>query len=627
MPDLLNTTLTGMLAFQRALELTGHNIANANTPGYSRQVAEFSSRVGDGSGQTYVGGGTQISVIKRVYDSLIGEQLQNSTSGQARFEVLDSLAGRIDTLLADADTGLSTGLQSFFNGLQDLGNDPSSIPIRQALIGEADGLANRFNSLDQRLGEVESEVNDRLQLAVGDINRLANAIAEVNDDIALAGQGSRPNDLLDQRDRLVTELSGLITVNTAMQEDGAMNVFIGSGQSLVVGTQARQLGVSQSEFDPTRMSVVYEGAAGATPLDNSLSGGRLGGLLEFRQSMLEPARQSLGQTAIAFAARFNEQHVSGMDLRGNLGGDFFAIDPPGVLYSTDNSGSATVNTSVTDLGALTGADYIMQYDGASYGLVRADSGQPVTMTGTGTAADPFVAEGVSLVVAGAAAAGDRMMIRSGHGIAGSLRNQVTDPQAVAMAAPTRALSAPSNIGSANISPAAVVDPADPALLASAVIEFVDPTTYTINGAGSFAYSDGTPITINGSSVTITGQPATGDQFTIEANYGASGDNSNGQLLTDIQSRGVLDGGSISINENYGRLVTSVGATTAQVQANLDAQNVVLANAEQAMLSNSGVNLDEEAANLIRYQQAYQAAAQVVSVVQTLFDSLLNATQR
>ena len=627
MPDILNTSLTGMLAFQRALELTGHNIANANTPGYSRQVAEFSSRIGGGSGQNYIGGGTQITVIKRVYDALLGEQLQNATSGQARFEVLDTLASRVDTLLADADTGLSTGLQSFFNSVQDLGNDPSSIPIRQALIGEADGLANRFNALDQRLDEVESEVNDRLQLAVGQINQIAGAIAEINDDIALAGQGARPNDLLDQRDRLVTELSGLITVNTALQEDGAMNVFIGSGQSLVVGAQARRLGVSPSEFDPTRMSVFYEGAAGATALDTSLSGGRLGGLLEFRKSVLEPARQSLGQTAIAFTAQFNEQHASGMDLRGNLGGDFFAIDPPTVLYSSGNTGAATVSTSVTDLGALTGADYILEYDGASYGLVRADSGQPVTMTGSGTAADPFVADGISLVVAGAASAGDRMMIRSGHGIAGSLRNQVSDPQAVAMAAPTRSAAAASNIGSASISAAAVIDPGDPALLSSAVIEFVDPTTYTINGAGSFAYSDGSPIIINGSSVTISGQPSAGDQFTIQANYGASGDNSNGLLLTDIQSRGLLEGGTISINENYGRLVSGVGSTTAQIQANLDAQNVVLANAEQSMLSNSGVNLDEEAANLIRYQQAYQAAAQVVSVVQTLFDSLLNATQR
>jgi flagellar hook-associated protein 1 FlgK len=196
-----------------------------------------------------------------------------------------------------------------------------------------------------------------------------------------------------------------------------------------------------------------------------------------------------------------------------------------------------------------------------------------------------------------------------------------------MAAPTRSGLAQGNIGNASIGPASVVDRDDPGLLASSLIEFTSPTTYSINGAGSFAYTDGEPILINGSSVAISGAPAVGDQFTIEANYGASGDNSNGRLMTDVQSRGLLDGGSISINDNYGRLVSSVGATTHQIKGSLDAQGVVLSNAESAISSTSGVNLDEEAANLIKYQQSYQAIAQVVAVVSTMFDSLLAATRR
>ena len=241
--------------------------------------------------------------------------------------------------------------------------------------------------------------------------------------------------------------------------------------------------------------------------------------------------------------------------------------------------------------------------------------------------DPFVADGISIVVGGAPAAGDDIMIRTGAGAAASLQTLVNDPQAIAMAALTRSSFSASNIGNASVSAAAVVDPDDPALLNTSNILFTSATTYSINGAGSFAYTDGSPIVISGSSVTISGQPSVGDSFTIQANFGASGDNSNGLLLADIQSVGLLDGGTISINENYGRLVANVGATTSQVQANLDAQSVLLANAEDAMLAKSGVNLDEEAANLIRYQQAYQAAAQVVSVVSSLFDSLLNATRR
>ncbi len=628
MPDLLNTSLTGMRAFQRALEVTSHNIANANTPGYSRQVAEFTTREGQGSGNGFVGSGTQISTVKRIYDAMLGDQLRIATTGLTRFQTIAGLAGRMDSLLADPNTGLNDGLQSFFNSVQDLANDPSSIPTRQALLGEADGLVARFRSLDARLGEIEGEVNDRVRTAVTDINRLAEGIADVNDKIALAqGLGQPPNDLLDERDRLVLQLSEQVTVSTAIQDDGAMNVFIGSGQSLVVGSQVERLSVQASEFDPTRTIVAYDGAAGSTPLDTSLTGGTLGGLLEFRANLLDPARQSLGQTAIAFAESFNEQHMSGMDLNGNLGSDFFAIGDPISLYSSRNTGSGTAVATVSDTAALTGADYVLEFDGANYTLTRADTNQAVTLTGTGTPADPFVADGIALEVGGAPAAGDRIMIRTGAGIASSIDTMIDDPQAVAMAAPTRSAFDLANTGQGNISAARVVDRTDPNLLTPAVIEFTGPGTYSINGAGAFPYTDGDPIVINGTEVTITGAPATGDRFTIDPNFGAAGDNSNGLVLAEIQSVGLLEGGTISINENYGRLVSDVGSTTRQAQASVDAQSVLVNNAEDEVLATSAVNLDEEAAKLVRYQQAYQAVAQVVSVASTLFDTLIAATRR
>ncbi len=628
MPDILNTSLTGMLAFQRALQVTSHNISNANTPGYSRQVAEFSARTGSGAGNTYVGGGTQISTIKRMYDELQGQQLQTATTAYARFDTLNTLSSRMDTLLADADTGLNSGLQSYFNALQDVANDPSSLPARQALIGEAEGLAGRFQTLDRQLGELDDEVNGRIQIAVKEINGIAQSIADVNDKIALANNASiPPNDLLDERDRLVTRLSEFVSVDTAIQDDGTMNVFIGSGQSLVLGARASTLGVTGSEFDLTRAGVVYQGPAGNSPLDTSAAGGALGGLLDFRSSILDPARQSLGQTATALASSLNEQHAAGMDLRGNLGADLFNVSPPAVLPSSRNTGTPAASVSVTDLGQLTGADYILEYDGAAYSLSRSDTGQSVPLSGTGTAGDPFVADGISIVVGGAPAAGDRSLIRSAHNAPGSIRNAISDPQSIAMAAPTRSSISQANIGDATISAATVVDRADPGLLNTTVIEFTGPATYSINGAGAFAYTDGDPIVINGSAVTISGRPAVGDQFTIEANYGASGDNSNGLLMAGMQSVGILDGGTISINENYSQLVSNVGATTHQLQANVDAQSVVKSNAEAAVSATSAVNLDEEAANLIKYQQAYQAVAQVISVVSTMFDTLLAATRR
>lgn len=629
MPNLLSTSLSGMLAFQRAIEMTGHNIANANTPGYSRQIAEFTTRIGQTFGNGYIGSGTQITTIKRAFDEFLGEQLRASTTGQARFDMLNTLAGRIDNLLADPSTGLNTGLQNFFNSVQDLANDPASIPARRAVLGEAKGIVQRFTALDGQLADIQDEVNGRIADSVASINQLAGAIADLNDDIVLAkgGTGQPPNDLLDRRDLLVRQLSEQVAVTTTMQDDGSLNIFIASGQTLVMGPESRQLGVQGSEFDATRPEVVYQGASGSARLGAGLSGGVLGGLLDFRAQILDPARQTLGETALALTLRFNEQHAAGMTLNGTMGTDFFGIDPPTVLYSGSNTGSGTATVAVGDVTALQDGDYLLEYDGAAYTLQNRKTGQAVPMTGTGTAVDPFTAAGLYITVAGAPAAGDRILIRSAGDAAGSIETAVTDPQAIAMASPLRTQSSSANLGSATVGEATVTDQNDPNLLSTSLIEFTSATTYSINGAGSFAYVSGDPIAVNGATFSISGAPAAGDRFTLEANLGASGDNRNGLLLGQVQSEGILDGGTVSISDNYGQLVAAVGGATQQIKSNLDAQNVILANAKDAQLSRSGVNLDEEAANLIRYQQAYQAAAHVVGVAKTLFESLLNATRR
>lgn len=618
-----------MIAFQRALEMTGHNISNANTPGYSRQVAEFASRPGQGQGNGYIGAGTQVTTIRRVYDQMLGAQLQSSTTTHARFGAMNSLATRLDSLLADPDTGLNSQLNSFFNSVQDIANDPASLPVRQALLGEADGLALRFNELDRQLESLDGEVTQRVSQAVADVNRLADAIARLNNDIVVgqASVGQPPNDLLDQRDLLLRDLASLVSIDTVRQDDGAINVFVASGQNLVTGINANELAIAPTEFDPTRQQVVFRGPGVSVPVTTSMTGGALGGLLEFRGTMLDPARQMLGETAQALAQRFNEQHASGIDLRGQPGGDFFDVAAPVVQYAAGNSGNATAVAALVDPGALAGSDYILEYDGASWSMVRADSGQAVALAGSGTPADPFIGGGLGITLSGTAAAGDRVLIRPSAGAAGSLRRVLDDPQALAMAAPTRVVADTANLGDATLSQSTVVDPGNPSLLATAVIEFTSATTYSVNGAGSFAWTSGEPIAVNGSEFTIRGAPSTGDRYTLEANSGASGDNRNGLLLANVQAVGILDGGTVSVNENYGQLVARVGGATRQVQVNLDAQGVILANAEDAQLSRSGVNLDEEAANMLRYQQAYQAAAQVIGIANTLFDTLLAATRR
>lgn len=629
MGDLLTTSVSGMLSYQRALNVTAHNIANVNTPGYSRQVAEFTTRPGQATGAGFIGSGVQITTIKRIYDELLGQQLQTSITSQARFATMGSFASRIDGLLASPETGLSPSMQSFFNSLQDLVNDPASLPARQALLGEAEGFVQRLQAIDGRFREIDAEVNGRLQQAVADINRLATSIANINNEVVLAQgrTGQPPNDLLDQRDGMIRELSGLIGISTTPQDDGAINVFIGTGQSLVIGTLANTLAVTNNEFDPSRFDVVYRTSGGDSPLDTRLTGGAIGGLLEFRADILDSARQALGETALALATTFNAQHAAGMDLRGALGGDFFSLGPTSVLPSSNNAGTGAITVSIADIGALAGTEYVMEFDGAVYSLRDLKSGQLVAMAGTGTVVDPFLADGLSIVTSGAPVAGDQFMLRPSRDVAAGLSVAVTDVQSIAMAVPTRTLSGSSNIGDAAISAPQIVDRDDAALLATSVILFTAPNTYSINGAGAFAYTSGDPIVINGSQFTITGMPQTGDQFTLESNAGGFGDNGNGLLLGQIQTQGLLRGGTASINDNYGRLIANVGTRTSQIHSNLGAQNVILANIEDEVSSRSGVNLDEEAARLIQFQQAYQALAQIVSVASTLFDTLLDAVRR
>lgn len=629
MADLLNTGITGLLSFQRGLDTTANNIANANTPGYSRQVAEFKPAPGQTTPYGFVGNGVQVSTIKRVYDQYLTEQLQSSVSGQSRLGAMDSLASKVDGLLANPDTGLGSSLQKFFAAVQDVGNDPSSIAARQALIGEAESLATRAQGIGAQLDRLDDESNVRLRESVNEVNRLAGSIADLNDRIVLAQNrtGQPPNGLLDERDVLLKELASQVSISTVAQDDGAINVFVGSGQSLVLGKRAESLATVPTEFDPTRLRVVYRSAGGDAPLPDGSLGGSIGGMLEFRSQVLDPTRRMLGETVLALSLEFNAQHAQGMDLNGALGSDFFEVAAPVVLTSSNNSGSGAATVGYADPGALKNTDYLLEFDGAGYSLTRMDTGQAVPMTGAGSALDPFVADGLSIVVGGAPAAGDRLQILGTRNAASGLGVNITDPQGFAAAGPTRTSVDADNLGDATISQSAVLDAGDPDLLTSAVIEFTAADTYTINGAGAFAYVSGEPIVVNGSEFSITGEPAVGDRFTLEANTGGRGDNRNALELAELQSRGVLAGGTVSVSQSYAALVADVGNSTSQIKSNLGAQTVLLQNVESDIAAKSGVNLDEEAANLIKFQQAYEAAAQIIAVTNTLFDTLLAAVRR
>jgi flagellar hook-associated protein 1 FlgK len=634
--DLFGIGVSGLLATRRALSTVGHNIANVNTPGYSRQRTDLDTRTPQPEGKSFVGAGVEVTNIGRLFDGFISGQLRAATTNVSQTRVLHQLASQVDNLLADPKSGLAGPLQDFFAAVQRVAEDPSSSAVRQVLLGAGRGLAGRFQALDARLSELDAGVNEHLASTLAEVNALASALAEVNRDIVRAGgqtAGGSPNDLLDQRDELVRQIAERVSVRVTEQSDGSVTVAVGNGQSLVVGTRASELRMVDDVFDPTRQQVGYVLGGNVVPISQFLSGGTIGGLLDFRSEVLDAARNGLGQVAIGLAETFNAQHGLGMDLDGGLGADFFAdlaSASPAVLVSVQNTGSAQVDADITDVSALTTSDYRLDRTGATYTVTRLSDGNVTTLAAFPLA--PETIDGLTLTLtAGAVADGDSFLIRPTRAGARDFDMLVNDTRAIAAAAPIRTAASLANIGSARISEGRVdpPPPPNPNVLQPVTLTFTSPTTFDVSGTGTgnptgLTYVAGAPISFNGWSVEISGAPAAGDSFDIRSNAGGVGDNRNALALAGLQSTPVLNGGTANYAEGYGVIVTDVGTRTRQTEIEQSAQEALLDQATAARESVSGVNLDEEAADLLRFQQAYQASARVVSIADQVFQTLLRA---
>lgn len=627
MADLLSTGISGLLTSRVALDVTGHNISNVNSEGFSRQRATFDARTPLQTGPFFIGQGAQTSSIERIFSQFLVDGLRSATSGESRSSAFDEIASRLDNLLADRAIGLQPALSGFFASVQDVANNPADTAARTALLGQANALTDRFNGIAREMERVDADLNRRISDSVSQINELGRSIAALNGEIQVSAASSPSNrpaaDLLDKRDSLLKQLAGVVGLNAVVQDDSSINVFVGSGQALVLGNRSTQLAAVANPFDPTRTEVAV--ASTGVVVSAQISGGELGGLLDVRRDLLDPARAQLGRTAAGLALAFNAQHRAGMDLTGALGGDFFSVPGPTVSGLASNSAGLTLSAGIADIGAVTQFSYVLGFDGAAYSLTRSD-GASIAMSGTGTALDPFLADGLSLVVAGAPAAGDRFQIRPVLAAATGLDVSITQTSRIAAAAPMRSLTDGANTGTGIISAPRVADAADPALLTPLTIAFTAANTYQINGAGAFAYTPGSTIAVNGLEFEISEAPAIGDVFTVVPNTGGVGDNANALRLGELINRGVLDGGATSIGSGFGQLVAQVGSSTAQARIGLDAQRALRNQAEQAQQSVSGVNLDEEAANLLRFEQSFQASARVIAVADTLFQTLLGAVQ-
>ncbi|HEY6482489.1 MAG TPA: flagellar hook-associated protein FlgK [Steroidobacteraceae bacterium] len=631
MGDILSTSVSGLLAFQRALDVTSNNVANAATPGYSVENVNLQEQRAQPTASGYIGSGVNVQSVTRSYDELLAGQVRSSQSSYSSFNTFATQAAQVDNMLGDATTGLTASLQSFVNALQTVANGPASTANRQVLLSQAQSLAQQLGNYNSQLSTYGADVEAQISNNVSQINTLASGIASLNGQIAngLAATGQTPNDLMDQRDAMLDQLSQYVTVNTATQSDGSMNVYIGSGQALVLGSTSQQLTAFQNPYDASQHDIGLVSGGNTTDITPEISGGSLGGLLSARAQVIDPAVNTLGQFSVGLAAIVNQAQQSGMDLTGATGQPMFAVGPVQIAPATTNTGSATVTATRTNLNALTADDYSLRSSAGTWQLVDQTTGQAVAMTGTGASTDPFQAAGISIVVSGSPSNGDSFLIQPTAAATAGLSVLLTNPAQIAAASSIQTTAGAGNSTGATVSSSIVTDPTQ-WVPGSDTIAFSSASQYQVTNSGgtviaSGTYSSGTPIAFAGAQVTLSGTPAAGDTFVVTAAAASnSGDNSNAFAMIDALSASTLNGGTTSLTGVANNLVSQVGVMTQQSQANATAQQSVNQSAVDTRNNLSGVNLDEEAAKMVQYQQAYQACAQMIQTSNTMFNSLITA---
>ncbi len=623
MSNLLNIGASGLSAAQVALSTVGNNISNINTPGYSRQTVVQSETLSPSGGMYTIGSGVNVTAVQRAYSDFLTSAVWSSNSSMQGATTTNNLATTLNNVLS-ASGNLQTALDNFYGSFSTVANTPGLASSRQAALGTASSLATVFNTLGQQLSSQQSQVNGQISGAVNSINTTAASIASLNTQIAQAGNNP-PNDLLDQRDSLVQTLSGYLGVTTSTQTDGSISVVATNGQALVSGGTSYALSAGSNAYDLTRTDVFD---STGSDISNKLSGGSLGALLNYRSTVLDNVQNQLGSAAIALSSSVNSQQAKGLDLNGAQGGAMFSVPSPTVLNNSGNKGTASVSASISDVSQLGSSDYVMSYNGSSWQM-QTTSGQSVALTSNpdGT----YSAGGMTFSVSGTAQAGDSFEIQPTRQAASGLSVVMTDPSGIAAAAALAVTPATANTGSSSIGSVTVQDPTNTALLSSATLSFPSATSYQVtdssgNVLSSGSYAAGQTISANGWSVTPSGTPKANDSFTIAANSNGLNDTSNAVSLAGLADAGVLNGGSTSVIQSYGQLTTQIGTVGSQAQTNLTTQTSLYNQAVSSQQSVSGVNLDEEAASLVQYQQAYQASAQVISTAQTIFTSLITAIQ-
>ena len=673
MADLLNIGLSGLSASKTSLAVTGHNISNVNTPGFSRQSTVQATQVPQFSGAGYIGSGTTLTDVRRSYSEFLSTQLRSSTALNSDVGAYKSQIEQLDSLLAGSTTGITPALQKFFSSLQTAAEDPANIPARQLVLSEAEGLAKRFNTVYDRLSEQNEFINKQMTAVTDQINRLAGSVGQLNDAIAVAAaNGKDPNDLLDAREEAVRQLSTFIGVTAVPQDGNGLNLFVGSGQPLVVGSAVSRLEAVNGRADPTRMEIDFVSGNSRQAVTTLLTGGELGGLIRYREDVLDATMNAMGRLSLAVADQVNTQLGQGLDLKGQVGTKLFNnFNDPALAalrvraYSGNSNAQPLLN--ITDTSVLTTSDYRLEFDGTSYSARRLSDNAPINVTNTaGLLSFKDAAgrdQGFTVDVNGppAPAAGDLFQLQPTRRGAASISTVLDQPDQLAFAAPVRSQALLQNIGSATIGqPELKAFGAGANPMTALKTALTPAVTMAYNAlTGLFSVPAGatlTRINTDGSNavppafqpsqqntyklaladgsvvqMTISGRPENNDQFQVGFNTNGVSDNRNALKLADLQNKQTVGldplvtsiSTGTSFTDGYGDLVERVGTLTAQARTDSAATTSILKQATDNRDSLSAVNLDEEAANLIKFEQYYNASAQVIQVARSLFDTLIN----
>lgn len=630
MTGILNVGTRALLANQQALQTAGNNIANVNTPGYSRQSVVLQAVEGRTTGAGYYGNGVEVATVLRNHDQFLTRQATLSGSiAAADAKRLERLK-QLEDLFQGGPSGLGAAVSDMLDAFSDVANAPADHSARTVALSRVDETAARFRSTAERMRSIGQAARSELGVAVGNVNSLAARIARANTQIALVhGSGHDPNDLLDQRDQMIRELNTLVQTTSIPADDGSIGIFVGS-QPLVLGNTASPLVLSQDEFnDPGKARLTIQRPGLTAPLDAAaLGGGSISGLLRFMNNDLVEANNLVGRMALALGTKMNEQHQLGLDAAGVPGGTLLSLSGlPDGLASSANLGAATIAVSIQPppsggSTSLAASDYEMVFTSATAGSVKRLSDGQVTAFGStpGTA----LVDGLVLQASGPASAGDRYLVTPFRQVAVDIDAAFSSPRSLAMASQIAGSAGTTNTGTLALQSLLAQSP-DANLTQTVTLTFTGAGNFNVAGTGTgnpsgVAYVPGQAISFNGWSLTLKGAAKAGDTFTVRANAFPSTSGGNAEAMLALRDAAMFDGAPAS--DGFAALMSQIGVQVQSAGFAATISQSIATNIEADRSAVSGVNLDEEAARLLQFQQAYQASAKILQVSQSMFDSLL-----